>query len=312
MQALTNAVLPVFGIVLIGWLAARTRFMGEPAIDGLSRFVFNFAVPLLLFRSVARAGLPEHTPWGLLLAFYGAALAVLLLGFAAGRLLFGRGPMESVSYGATAAYGNTVLMGIPIVLMTYGEVASLPLFVIMGVHTLVMVPMVSLAYAFAGGRGRGLKGALGDMAGDLARNPILIALILGLLYARLAPPLPRVADEIARLLGETAMPAALFAIGGTLARYSIGGQVKHALMLSAAKLAVFPALVWLLADRALGLPDLWVQVAVLLAAMPCGVTAFLFATRYDAARATVTTSVVLSAALAVITLPAAIWLTGGA
>lgn len=311
MDSVISTILPVFGIILIGYLAARLRFMQEAAIDGLVRFVFNFAVPLLLFRSIGGAGLPADIPWVLPAAFYLGAVTTFILGVAAGGILFRRGALNAMSYGAAAAYGNTVLMGIPIVLVTYGEAASVPLFVIMGIHTLVMVPMVSLGYAAASGKGRGLGETLAELARDLARNPILVALIAGLLYGRFAPPLPAVLDEIARLLGETAMPAALFAMGGTLARYRLGGQTPHALTLAALKLILFPLAVWFVASELLALPLLWVQVAVVLAAMPSGVTAFLFASRYDAARATVTATVVLSTALAVISVPAAIYLTGG-
>ncbi|MBE9553724.1 MAG: AEC family transporter [Proteobacteria bacterium] len=310
MESVFDSILPVFGILVIGYLAARFGFMEEAAVDGLSKFVFNFAVPLLLFRKIAQAGLPADMPWELPIAYYAGVIAIFVFTATLGVVLFRRGPAEAVSYGAAACYGNAVLMGIPVVLATYGDGASLPLFIIIGIHTLVMVPVMSLGYAFAGGKGRGLGGALGDIAGDLVRNPILIGLIAGLLYGRYGPPLPSVVDETTRLLGEASMPAALFAVGGTLARYSIGGQIPHALGLSVIKLVLLPLVVWLLADRLLGLPLLWMQVAVVLAALPSGVTAFLFASRYGAAKNTVTTTIILSTLLGLFTVPAAIWLIG--
>ncbi len=310
MESVFDAILPIFGILAIGYLAARFGFMEDAAIDGLSKFVFNFAVPVLLFRKIAQAGLPADMPWALPIAFYAGAIAIFLFAAILGGSLFRRNSAEAVSYGAVACWGNTILMGIPIVLATYGDSASLPLFILIGVHTLIMAPVLSLGYAFAGGKGRGLGSALGDVAGDLVRNPILIGMVAGLLYGRYAPPLPLVVDETTRLLGEASMPAALFAVGGTLARYSIGGQVPHALGLSFIKLILLPLVVWVLADRLLGLPVLWVQVAVVLAALPSGVTAFLFAGRYEAAKNTVTTTIVLSSFLGLVTLPGAIWLLG--
>jgi predicted permease len=310
MESVFNAILPVFGILILGYLAARLGFMEDSAIDGLAKFVFNFAVPVLLFRKLALAGLPESLPWALPFAYYGGVIAIFLLGVFLGGTLFRRGPAEAVSYGAAACYGNTVLMGIPIILATWGDTASLPLFIIVGIHTLVMVPAVSLGYALAGGKGRGLAGTLGDIAADLVRNPILIGLAAGMLYGRYGPGLPYLADETARLLGEASMPAALFAVGGTLARYSIGGQIPHALGLSALKLILLPFAVWLMADRMMGLPQIWTQVAVVLAALPSGVTAFLFANRYGAAKNTVTTTIILSSFLGLATVPVAIWLVG--
>ena len=308
MESVFEAILPVFGIMILGYLAARFGFMEEPAIDGLSKFVFNFAIPVLLFRKLALAGLPDRIPWELPIAYYGGVFAIFLFAAVLGIVLFRRGPAEAISYGAASCYGNGILIGIPIVLATYGDRASVPLFLVVGIHTLILVPMISLGYALAGGKGRGLAGALGDIASDLVRNPILIGMAAGLFYGRYGPALPQVVGETMRLLGEASMPAALFAVGGTLARYSIGGQVTHAIALSAIKLALLPLVVWLLATQLLGLPLLWVQVVVLLAALPSGVTAFLFADRYGAAKNTVTTTIVLSTFLGLATVPVAIWL----
>lgn len=309
-ESVFSAILPVFGILILGYLAARFGFMEESAIDGLSKFVFNFAVPLLLFRKLALTALPDPIPWELPIAYYGGVFAIFLFAAALGVGLFRRGPAEAISYGAASCYGNGILIGIPIVLATYGDRASLPLFIVVGIHTLVLVPVISLGYALAGGKGRGLAGTFGDIAGDLVRNPILIGMAGGLFYGRYGPALPQVVGETMRLLGEASMPAALFAVGGTLARYSIGGQVPHAIALSLVKLALLPLVVWLLAAELFGLPLLWTQVAVLLAALPSGVTAFLFANRYGAAKNTVTTTIVLSTFLGLATVPLAIWLTG--
>lgn len=310
METVFDATLPIFGILVIGYLAARFGFMQESAIDGLSKFVFNFAVPVLLFRKLAQAGLSANMPWHLPIAYYGGVVAIFVFTVVLGVALFRRGTAEAVSYGAVACYGNTVLMGIPIVLATYGDRASLPLFIIIGIHTLILVPVISVGYALAGGKGRGLGTALGDVVVDLLRNPILIGLLAGLLYGRYGPPLPGVAGETMRLLGEASMPVALFAVGGTLARYSIGGQVPHALVLSVIKLILLPVVVWFLADSILHLPTLWTQVITLLAALPGGVTPFLFATRYGAAKNTVTTTIILSTAMGLVTLPLAIWYIG--
>jgi malonate transporter len=309
-ESVFDAILPVFGIMILGYLAARLGFMEESAIDGLSKFVFNFAVPLLLFRKLALAGLPDPIPWELPIAYYGGVFAIFLVAAALGVSLFRRGPAESISYGAASCYGNGILIGIPIVLATYGDKASVPLFIVVGIHTLVLVPAISLGYALAGDKNRGLASALGDIASDLVRNPILIGMAAGLFYGRYGPALPQIPGETMRLLGEASMPAALFAVGGTLARYSIGGQIGHAIGLSVIKLALLPLVVWFLATAVLDLPHLWTQVAVLLAALPSGVTAFLFADRYGAAKNTVTTTIVLSTLLGLGTVPMAIWLVG--
>ena len=76
MQILFDIIVPVFGIVLLGYLAARTRLFSETAAEGLGAFVFNFAIPALLFRSMATRDLPDPIEWGFLVAYFGGGYLV--------------------------------------------------------------------------------------------------------------------------------------------------------------------------------------------------------------------------------------------
>ena len=57
-------VLPVFGLIGVGYLARQARLVTDRAGDGLSEFVFALAVPCLIFRTLVRAEIPEVQPWG--------------------------------------------------------------------------------------------------------------------------------------------------------------------------------------------------------------------------------------------------------
>ena len=107
-------------------------------------------------------------------------------------------------------------------------------------------------------------------------------------------------------------PTALFALGGTLGRLRIGRELLAvAAGVSLAKLAVYPALVWLLLDRAMGLDRFWVTTGVLLAAMPTATNAFVLAQRNDAGAEEVSAGVLLSTLLAALAFPATAWLLSG-
>jgi len=75
-NVILDIVLPVFGVMVIGYGAARLGFFSEQTCRVLTRFVFNFAIPALLFRSLATTDLPPVLPWGHLLSYY---LSVLYL-----------------------------------------------------------------------------------------------------------------------------------------------------------------------------------------------------------------------------------------
>ena len=100
-----SVLVPVFAVVAIGYLAGARRWLQETAISGLSTFVFNFAIPALLFRSLATRGMPGARVVELLLAYYVPAVLVLGAGVVLARSLRAdaRTGVRSQAWGAATA-----------------------------------------------------------------------------------------------------------------------------------------------------------------------------------------------------------------
>ena len=139
---------------------------------------------------------------------------------------------------------------------------------------------------------------------SLLRNPIVISVLAGVAWSTTASPLPVVLDTVLEPIARTAVPCALFALGATLTRYRFSGSFPAAATMSLLKLAVHPALVWLLATRVFTVDPLWVRVAVLLAAMPTGINTFLFARQYEAAVPAASSAIILATVASTITITA--------
>lgn len=303
MSAVLTVVIPVFGVLLIGYLAARFKLFDEQAIRGLSLFVFNFAIPALLFRSLATAELPAQLPWDFLLSYYLGAFAVLGLGMLSARWLFGRTRLDEQGIlGFTPAFSNTLLLGVPLILTALGETASLPLFIIIAVHSPLLMPTITVILEIGRGSGASLRQIPLNTLKGLAQNPIILGLTVGLLVNFLDIPVPATVDSVAQLLSTAVTPCALFAMGAALSRYRIAGNLREALLLVLLKNFVHPLLVWTLGTQVFTVDPHWILVALLLAAMPSGVNGFLFAQRYQVGVATVTTAIFLSTAASVVTL----------
>lgn len=308
MDSVLDSILPTFTIVLIGWLMAKLRLFRQIGVDGVAHYVFGVAVPLLLFRYTSRATIPAEIPWGFLLSYYLGALAAFVIGMLAAGGIFHNGLSHQGVFGGAASYSNTVLMGIPVVLGILGDSATVPLFILIGVHGLIMVPLVVTVISI----GRRQGGTAGKVAketvGELVHNPFIVALVAGALYGLYGPPLPGPIDNVIGTLADTAGPMALFALGGVLAQYPVTGGLKEAFVVSVVKLVLHPAIVWVLATQIFAVQESWVWVAVLLAAMPAGINVFVLAHRYEVASGGIGMSVVLSTALALGTLAAVIQL----
>lgn len=300
--AILEIIAPIFGIVLIGWLAARARTFDEAATRGLSLFAFNVAIPVMLVRTLARADLPAEPEWSLLLAYFAAALAVFALAAAAAAKLFGQRGAAPAIYGISAAFSNTIILGIPLILEAFGEAAAVPLSLIVACHSALLFTVTTICAEAGLGAAVAWPTVAVNIGRGLAANPILWGIAAGLALNLLELRLPTIADRLAETLGAAALPAALFALGANLARFRVAGSLRAALLLTGLKILVHPMLVWALGTFVFPLRPLTMTVALTLAALPTGINAYLFAARYETSAPEATSTILVSTLIAVATL----------
>lgn len=295
-------ILPVFGLVAIGYGAARAGLVSEKASDGLAEYVFNLALPVLIFRTLSEAKLPEAQPWGYWFAYFAGAFLVFGLAMLAARRLFGRGHQEAVIHGFAAGQANTVFVGVPLILKAYGEEGAVPLFLLIAIHLPIM--MVAATLLLEGGAGFS-PATLKRLGRQLALNPILVGIYAGGIAQLLGVHATGIPRQLVDLLSASATPCALVSLGLSLRHYGVSGDVRPPILIAFLKLVVHPGAVFLL-TLVLPMPRVWAGVAVLFAAMPSGINGYLLAQRYGVAVTTTTSAVSLSTACAVVTV--AFWL----
>ncbi|MEM1400252.1 MAG: AEC family transporter, partial [Pseudomonadota bacterium] len=233
-SVLIEIIVPVFGVVAIGFLVAKMRWMADSAVEGLSQFVFNIAIPVLLFRTMAQTELPEIQAFGHLASYFGAVAVIFGTAMALGRLVFSMRLVEMAIFGMCASFSNSILIGIPLVLLAFGDEATLPLFFIISIHGVVLFAATTVLAEVGLGRGERLSRLPFKVAKRLFANPILIGLALGLVVNAVGLTLPTVVDRLAETLGAAALPCATFAMGASISRFKLAGalpQVGLAMML---------------------------------------------------------------------------------
>lgn len=301
MQATVEIVLPVFGMVLCGYLVGRTRLFTEAGIKGLNNFVFWVAIPALLFRSMGTLDVPEAIDGGIIVAYFLSCLIVF-----GGALLFGRRLLalkydEAAIFGMGGVFGNTVMLGVPLVLMAFGEEGLLALLFIISFHPLILITLPTVVIELARGHGGGVVAILVSALKSLLKNPVILGMLSGLLWRQTGFGLWGPVETFIDMLRAGATPAALFAVGATMTTFKIAGNLRHSLIVVLIKLAILPTVVWVMATLIFRLDPLWASVATVAAALPTGVNSYLLASAYDVYVARVTTAVLISTALAVLT-----------
>jgi malonate transporter and related proteins len=310
MELLATIILPVFGLLAFGYAATFTRFFDSDAAKVLASFVYYFVIPILLFRLLSRTELPETIPWATLAAYLMGITVSFGLAFAGARAAGFAGDRAGIT-GFSTAFGNTFLLGTPLVLTSFGEQAALPFFLIMTMDSVWLFALVTVACEMGRGDRTALRSLPLGVAQRLLTNPVLLGMGAGIAFNRTGLPLPAGVERWLELMGQAAIPCALFATGAALRAYSLQGALRPALAITAVKLLLQPLIVWILAAWIFDVPPLWAAVATFTAAMPTGVNAYIFAARYRAGEAEAAAAILLSTVLSVITLWIALLLLSG-
>lgn len=302
MLQIITIVLPVFGLILLGWTFAKTGYLSETAGKGLSEFAFEVAMPALLFKAVLGIGTWPSSPINLILAYFSAAAIVWILATIFTSVVLRRPAADGSALAMGSVFSNSVMLGIPLALSAFGPEAAAPAALLVSIDSPVfwIAATMHLSASQLGDKVSPWK-ALGNIIADLARNPIIMSLVLGTLGRFAGLELPPLVDRAVSLVADAAVPTALFALGMSLATYRMAGQGPTLAMLCILKLLAFPVLTFVMCVYVFEVQPLWTAIATLFAAMPVGANAYLFAARYEKAIGSVSTSIAVSTAIAVFT-----------
>ncbi|MAB00993.1 MAG: ABC transporter permease [Stappia sp.] len=305
LQILT-IVLPLFILIGLGYAAARTGVLEASIGDGLGRFVYVVAIPVMIFRTLATSDLGGVSPWGFWFSYFTGVAITWTLGTLLIGHVFRREARAGVIGGINAAFANTALVGVPLVTAVHGEAGLVPLFILISIH----LPVMTVACALLMERAAVLDGTqepqplpklVTGVLKNLATNPIVIGIACGVAWRFTGLPIEGVFSEVLSRIASATIPVALFSLGMSMVSYGIRGNLAPGLVLSTLKIGVMPAIVFIMARYVVHMPPLWISVATLTAACPTGINAFLFANRYGTGHAMSANSITLTTGLAVVT-----------
>jgi predicted permease len=293
--------LPLYLLVLVGYLLARFGRMPKAIGESLSRFVFVVAIPALLFAMTSDLARLPPMDGRVLIAYFGACLAVFIVARIAAGRFFGHDGVGQSVFAMGAIYGNTVMLGLPIAKAAIGEAAVPSLALVLVTNALLMWTLATVSVQWARGGKAGRHGVLKTLRG-IATNPVVASILLGTAWSTTRLPLPSALRSTLDLLGQSAVPLALVTVGFGLAAYRIREGLAQAVAMTGLKLIALPLVVWLIA-LLVGLPAIETRVVILLSSISVGVNAYLMAREFKALEAPVGTALLLSTVSSAVTVP---------
>ncbi|NPU66165.1 AEC family transporter [Bradyrhizobium sp. 83012] len=312
MQAVLNSALPIFALILTGFLCGRFGVFDRTATDNLNRFAVYLALPALIFTAMSKIGVDQVSQFGFIGAFCGGIAATFATGFVISRLR-GRRVANASIEGLDAGYSNVGFMGIPMCLLVFGP-DSAPASIIATLFTACVLFLFAIVVVEMDlQKGATLGATIAKVARSLLTSPLFIAPVAGLAVGLSGFALPAPFMSFTTLLGGAASPAALVCIGLFLAQERVVTHDATSIaILVSLKLVMQPAVTALLAFHVFSMPPLWSHSAVILSALPIGSGPFTIAKLYGLEAGVTSGSILVSHIFAVLTVSLLVaWLAPG-
>ncbi|AKI00770.1 putative permease [Hoeflea sp. IMCC20628] len=308
MAEITGLVLPFFGLILLGYIAARITKQPHEAMGWLNTFIIYVSLPALFFKLLSRTPIEQLARWDYVLTSMVVTYTVFALVFAA-SILLRRAPIgEATVQGLAGAYGNIGYMGPGIAILAFGEPAAVPVALIFCFENIMHFTIAPMMMALAGGDRRTPGGLVLEVVRKIAFHPFILATAIGVgaAWLEFVPPLP--VGRMIDYLAQAAAPCALFAMGVTLALRPLKRVPVELGYIVPMKLIAHPVMMYLGLSAVGNFEPVWVYTGVLLASLPTATNVFVIAQQYSVWVERASATVLVTTVSSVGTVSVLLWL----
>ena len=278
-----SLIFPFFGLVGLGYGAAKIKKLPLEALNWMNTFIIYIALPALFFNLLSKTPVEELTRWRFILATtLGTFIAFSLMYSIA--LWRSKGHVaQSAIQAFAAAYGNIGFMAPGLALLAFGEAAVVPVALIFCFDNTLHFVLAPLLMGIAG-REKTTKNSIVTaykIVKKIVLHPFILATIVGVSAALFEVQPPQGVSTLITYLADAAAPCALFAMGVTLALRPMKRVPTEAGFVVCIKLILQPIIILILVLNFGDFPDVWIYSAVLIAGLPTATNVYVIAQQYD-------------------------------
>ncbi|MCQ1572325.1 AEC family transporter [Neorhizobium galegae] len=300
--------LPFFGLILIGYLAARVTKQPAEALGWMNTFIIYAALPALFFKLVSRTPVEQLTRADFIFGEIGATYLVFFVLFLIGFFLRRNSFADCTIQSFAGAYGNIGYMGPGLALLAFGEAAAVPVALIVCFENAAHFIVAPAMMAVAGGDKRPASQVAGDIVRKVVLHPFIISTALGFCFAAFAVQPPAAFQRLIDYLAQAAAPCALFAMGVTLALRPIKRVPVEISYIAVSKLILLPMTTYTVLSLIGNFDPVWIYSATLLSALPTATNVFVISQQYGVWQERASASILIITGASVATLPVLLYL----
>lgn len=309
MFQIAGLVLPLFSLILLGFIAGKIKKTPIEGLAWLNFFIVNIALPALFFTLLSKTPVSEFANTSFLLMTSLGTIVIFVLCFLIGKVLRKADTPAATIQGFAGAYGNIGYLGPPLAIAAFGPQAGVPVALIICLDNTIHFMLAPALMALGSKSPAKLRKVIWDILVKIFTHPFILATIAGILAAWQQVQLPNAIGHLLITLTTAAAPCALFAMGVTAALRPLKRIPVELSYLVPIKLLVHPLLVYFLVRGIPGIDTVWSQSAVLLAALPSATNVFVIAQQYQVWEERASSAVVLSTLCSVVTVTMVIYMT---
>jgi malonate transporter and related proteins len=304
---IADLILPVFAVIVTGWVVGYTGYLSRALSDALIHFAYNIAMPALLIVTIAQEPGRSLINWRFLLAFGGGSLLCFILVFGVMSIHASGSLASRTMYGMAASMTNTGFVALPVLQAIYGQRAVLPAAVATVFVAVVMFPTAVILLELGQRDAHDSRTTPMVTVTHVVLNPMVISTLIGMLWSVLGLRMPGPVTAYFGILADALTPCALFAIGLGLSIDGLRANIGQASLLSVVKLVIMPVIVYGL-SMFLKLDPLYTIAAVICGAVPTAKTVYILAGKYHCEEMMVASTVSMTTLASIISL--VVWLYG--
>lgn len=301
---LINSILPIFLLILLGWILARKKIVPLEIVQHLTQYVFWIASPAIIFSSISSYHLSQILAWQSTIAHVLMVVIVGIVTYYSIHQIFRTNRVEAVIASFTTTVKNTIMIGLPVLMGIVGPQAAIPMTITVIFFNCILTPLLMLIFELnqATQNANSKRQIIKIVMKNLIKNPMIVAAVLGIIFAAGHLHLPTPLNTLISYVAPSFVPCALFAVGVDLCAFKLEGNHSKLLLITLLNLLLCP-LVAIVIAFLLQLSAFYATSLVVLAALPTAKSVYIYARKYQLFEKETAAVISLTTVLSIITIP---------
>ena len=300
-----------FAIIALGAFTKYVGLFDEKSSQIFSNFAFYIALPPMIITSILANPIKGVIHLDYIVRFEIATLIIFIFSYTVSKFVFKFKGNENSVFALNSTYSNYGYIGLPLVLLLFGQKAILPAAIILVFDIAFVLALVAVFSTKFHNTSSFLNFI--NALKSILKNPVIISCVIGLLLSFYEINLGKIPEETLNILSGAAVPTALFAIGIIIVSKNVEKAYSELIFISFIKLIIHPLLVILLfvfwsTDSLKMLDLMWIQVAIIFSCLPVAATVFPVSQYYKAYVLKTSSAIIVTTVISIVTIPFILWI----